>query len=298
MLTKLVFIGKYCFTRLKNWSLLIQMEYSILGVCFFTILPLYCKMFNQEESYFMSSAWFIGIIIFGVFCFIIDGIWIRGYLLYKVTITNKIFDGTKIIIEFGDIFEKNGLTVISVNEYFDNAVSSKPHAQVADKTLHGMMINKYWKNNPETWYSQIIESIDKNPIMDNIVRTPPSKSRQFPIGSTGIAISGEKQFLCVALSHTNISTFEAKADFDDLMIAIKESLIRARSACSNEPLNFPLLGSSLSRTGINKHMLLNLLLMSIFEESKKGLITSTIRIVLNYSDFSYYNLAAIKKEWS
>lgn len=297
MLTKAAFIARYWFSPWRNWIHLFQTVYSILGVCFLTLFPLYCKVFDQKESYFMSPAWFWYVIILGIVCFIVDGIWIHGYLLWSITIENKTFDGTKIIVEFGDIFKKDGLAVIAVNEFFDNAVSSRPKAQVAEKTLHGAMIKNFWENNPENWYSQITDSINDKPIATRD-RKEPCQRNQYPIGSTAIAIAGKKKFLCVALSRTNISTLEAKASFDDLMIALRKSLVRAREACSNEPLNFPLMGSSLSRTGVSKYMLLNLLLMNIFEESKNGLITSTIRIVLPYSDFSNYNLKTIKKEWS
>jgi len=272
---------------------LTQAIYAVLGGAFITIIPLYCKIFKQKEEDFMSTCVWHWILVFGIFYFIIDGVFLHGFLRRSITIKNKAFDSTEIKVEFGNFFNKAGWHVVAVNEFFDNAVDN---LHVAEKSLHGQMIKKFWKN-PDDWYKKILLKANLNPI-ESIIRDSPAKQDKFPIGTTSTVSSSSHQFICVVLSHTDIINLQASADVNDLLTALKAALQRARSVCAGHPVIFPIIGGSLSRTGINKNMLLNLLIMTIFEELKKGLITEKIRIILPYKEFSKYNLNSIKKDWN
>ena len=278
-----------------GWNL-VKMEYAVISAFYLCIFPIVCLLFSKKMEQFMTYCSVIFIFVVGLAFFLIDGFFVRGYLYPTITIKNKLIDSTIIKITFGDIFSKKGISVVAVNEFFDNTVSSKPNAQVAENSLHGIMLSRYWKCNPDDWYSQIIKSVDKKHVA-TIDRGANCQCDRFPIGTTGIAISGEKQFICVVLSHTDLVTLMAKADLNDFRLAIGGALKRGREICSGRPLIFPLIGGFLSRTGIPKFMLLNLLLLEIFNASKEALITSEIQIVLPFNEFSLFNIATIKKEW-
>ena len=278
-----------------SWEFL-KKEYAVLSLFYLGIFPIICLICNKKIEQYITWKMILFVIIVGLCFFVIDGVFIRGYLRPVIMIKNKLIDSTKITIAFGNIFSEKGTAVIAVNEFFDNEVSSRPNAQVAEQSLHGKMIRQYWMNNPDNWYSQVVETADPKHT-ETVKRNSPCKCDRYPIGTTGIAISGEKQFICVALSHTDIKTLTAKADLDDLRISIANALKRGRETCSGQPLIFPIMGGSLSRTGIPKFMLLNLLIMEILTACKESFITSEIKIILPFCDFSHFNLAKIKKDW-
>ena len=67
--------------------------------------------------------------------------------------------------------------------------------------------------------------------------------------------------------------------------------------CAGAALNIPLLGSGLSRTGIKLNILVDLIMMVIFEESKKAKVTEEIRIILPKNKTKEIDLNTLQKDW-
>jgi len=71
----------------------------------------------------------------------------------------------------------------------------------------------------------------------------------------------------------------------------------ARTVCSGRPLNLPLMGSGLARTGVKPNIIVDLLLLAIFEESRKRKITNHIRVILPKTMRDRIDLTTIQKDW-
>lgn len=244
---------------------------------------------------FNCSGWeflFVSIVI-GVIYYFVDGYCIKGYLKNKVTI-NINSGRNKINIFFGDLFIQKGWKCISVNEFFDNIVDNK---HVARASLHGYVLEKYWKDNSEKWYSDVMSDLNDNDNAFNNVDRNSGNKLKFEIGTTAKIILGADKFLFVALSHTDVKTLEAKSSIDDFQKALKGLFTRAKSCCSGETLNIPLLGGGLSRTGLSYHMIINILILHLKEITKIGDITSEINIVLDKKLQSSIDILNIKNTW-
>ena len=275
---------------------LAQAIFVAVGSIYTTGIPAYCKTFKLEEANYMTSTSLGIVITIGILWFLLDGIFIKGFLRTSITITNTAFDSTEIQVKFGNIFHQDGWIVVSVNEFFDNTVDDR---HVAKETLHGKMLKEYWGEATDDWYKQVTSSISPPQTPQQINRPTAGKTAKYAIGTTGIAQSRNgKKFICVALSPTDVTSCLAKAGYNDLLVSLENALKTARIVCANNPLNVPLMGGSLSRINLPKNMLLNLLIMQIFNASKEQPVTGKIKIVLSYKDFSKYNLKAIQKTWS
>lgn len=229
----------------------------------------------------------------GFLWYIVDGYCISGILCRKIQIKSNAID-TPITIMFGDIFKQKGCKAIPVNNFFDSIVDDR---YIAKESLHGIMLMKYWGGNTEDWDKQVEKELSH--ILSDEIRGDrnPAKRRCFPIGSTALARSGEQDFLCVALTNTDSQTNEVHATSKDLYAAILGLLNKSRAVCSGRTLNIPLLGSGLARTGIKPNIIVDLILLAIFEESKKRKITGHIRIVLPKRLSSDINLSSIYSDW-
>lgn len=294
ILTFLQYLWYATFRRLGLFGYLGQAIFVAIGSIYATGIPVYCKIFKRDEADYMTLTTLTISIVIGIIYFLVDGIFFKGFLRTSVTITSRAFDSTEIKIKFGNIFYQDGWIVISVNNFFDNILDDY---HVAEESLHGQMLKRYWKDSPNDWYEKIKSSIDLTP--QQVSRPTAGKIARYPIGTTGIARSSNgKKFICVALSPTDVDSCLAHATYNDLLLSLEQVLNKAREVCASKPLNFPLLGGNLSRVNLPKNMLLNLLIMQIFNASKEKPITQEIRIVLPYKDFSQYNLKAIQKAWS
>lgn len=222
---------------------------------------------------------------------IYDGLFGQGFLRKSVTISSNSFD-TKIIVKFGNIFEEGGWKVIAVNDFFDSIVDGD---HVSPNSLHGKMLLNCWDGNIADWEAQIENAIGNYPF-DEVPRKT-GKSKRYSLGTTARTRIKSDQFLCMALGVTNVDNLEVRTTSEELLLAIKKMLQKARSFCSGEILSIPVMGSGLSKTGVKFNILLHLILLAVFEETKQAKVTDTIQIVIFDGNYPDVNLLTLKEEW-
>lgn len=235
----------------------------------------------------------LGVLLGGLW-FVIDGLFVSGFLNRSITLTSNAIDAT-ITVMFADIFAQDGCKAISVNEFFDSTVDEK---HVASTSLHGAMLTRCWAGDTADWDRQVTQEL-MNVQPDEVVhdRVAPGKPNRYAIGTTVSVSRNGHEFLCVALTRTCTTSLEASATSDDLQHAVRGLLVKARTVCADRPLNIPLLGSGLARTGIKPNIIVDLILLAIFEESRTRKITGTIRIVLPTNLQDRIDLTTIQKDW-
>lgn len=266
----------------------------LLIPCFFTILGGYCLLiefftFLDYQACIPSRK--LSLII--VFC--LSGIYWFFNKRHKSRIELKVnANRTKISIYFGDLFTQQGWKVIAVNEYFDHLVDD---IHVARKSLHGKVLQLYWAGNSEQWYASIIKTLKEDSIHGSPEKRQNGNNPKFPIGTTATLKIQNDKFLFFVLSNTNPQNCEAKASFHSLCQAIQACLDKARSVCAGIPLNIPLIGAGLSRTGLSYYMLINIILSIVIECSQQNGITSQINIVLPKHLRQEIDLNIIKQSW-
>ena len=208
----------------------------------------------------------------------------------KVTIRLK-NTNTAIEVVFGDIFTQDGHRVIPVNEYFDSEIGDL----VSPTSLHGKFIQKILGGR-----SQIFDELVDNGLSDvphELTERKKGKNKKFPIGTTLVDNSRSTKYFLVALSRTDIETLKAKADVPELWQALKGLWNKVRIEAGGSPINLPLIGSGLSAVGLPPQQLLQIIIISVLNETKKTEITKEIRIVLLEDVFEYVDLDLIKKDW-
>lgn len=264
--------------------------FATLGLFWLVIEPIIGLTGESVDlTYWQLFGWSVAV---GIVWLVVDGLWFSGYLKQSIEIKSNGFD-TRIVIKFGDIFQEDGWRAIAVNDFFDSIVDDR---FVSSKSLHGILLQKYWAGNTDDWNLQVDKQLTGTACSSE-TRIGGKQSR-YEIGTTVAAKKDGNRFLCVALSRTDISNQETKASSSDLHQAVRGLLQKARSVCGDEPLSIPLMGSGLSRVGIKNNILVDLILTAIFEETKNNKVTSEIRIVLPKEKASEINLASLEKDWN
>ena len=202
---------------------------------------------------------------------------------------------TKITVEFDDIFKKDGWIVIGVNDFFDSLVNDQ---HVSSSSLHGQMLEKYWSGNATDWDKQVNESIKDSTTCEEIKNRSSGKQKRYHIGTVASVEKNSHKFLCVALSKTNVKTRHTEATIMDIYLSIKNVLKKVVEVKSQKQLNFPLLGSGRSRTGIKLNVLIDMILWTIFEECKKMDLGCDVRIVLPKEEKNSIDLISLQENWS
>lgn len=268
---------------------------SILGSFAAIFLPLEAFEVLDIGDVSLTLIEFIAIILIpGIAVFMVDGVFISGFLKAEVEIPNRVND-TEIKVKFGDLFEEDGWKAIAVNDFFDSRVDED---LVSSKSLHGHVLNTFWKGNRTDWFKQVVSSL--NGLAAKVENRSKGKGnkRRYPIGTTARAISGEQKFLFVSLGETNLSNNETSANAEMLISAVRGMAAEARAACSMEPLAIPLMGTGLARIDTKESIILDLIITAILEESRNGRVTGQINIVLPDRLRKKINLKNSVRNWS
>ncbi len=275
--------------------LLIHLGQSLLGGLglVWLFIEAFCALGPVDQPRIGFAAYlFVGLLI-GMIWFIVDGYCVSGFLKQSIEITSNAIDAP-ITVMFGDLFAQDGCKAVSVNEFFDSAVDDK---HVASHSLHGLMLTKCWAGNTPDWDAQVAQELSGTQPVESVKRPTPGKPNRYAVGTTASVSTNGHDFLCVAVTKTCTKSLEASATSDDLQHAVRGLLCRARSVCSGRPLNIPLLGSGLARTGIKPNIIVDLILLAIFEESRTRKITNHIRIVLPKGMRNRIDLTTIQRDW-
>ena len=273
----------------ENWRKLIQDVLVALGAIFLLIESY--EVVSDTNIQLSFTYFLIIVILAGGIHFLLDGYYWTGFLKNEVELPHQGFD-TKIRVKVGDLFEEDGWKAIGVNDFFDHVVDED---LVSSRSLHGQVILRYWLENPDDWLNQVKDSLAHiEPAQE--YRRKGNKHR-YPIGATGCARASDQKFLLVALSHTNPLDNVTTANLETFVCAISGMLVRARAACSLEPLVIPLMGTGLARVGLKHSVILDIIIATILEESRKGRITGEIILVVPHDRKGQINLKNHVRNW-
>ena len=153
----------------------------------------------------------------------------------------------KLTIQQADLFEQNGIIVIGVNEYFDSHVGD---GIVSDRTLHGMFINRYYKDHIDDLDKDIQNSLNQQgvkPIETGCIRRHSAgKTNKYEIGTCALVYDGGKKYILVALTHfdNNDKAYMTRPELNHVLGKLMEFV---SSMAEASEVHMPILGTGLAR---------------------------------------------------
>lgn len=245
----------------------------------------------ESASYFLPDIRLQGIRCYVALVFLAVLIaCIRAYQCRFVSF-KIVHSNTKVNVLFGDLFERDGYLAIPVNEFFDSELG----LPVSPKSLHGIVINRFFGGHPASFDQLVSTDIANAPGQD--IQRIGGKSRKYPIGTTAEVKTNSHQFLLFALSTTDLTTFKAAATVPDLINALEGLCAKARVVLGGERLVIPLVGSGLSGIGLPANQLLQLILLVIVNETKKNQVSLDIDVVIHPDRFDEIDLRLVENFW-
>lgn len=197
---------------------------------------------------------------------------------------------TKVEIEFGDLFNKNGHKVIAVSEFFDSKIG-KP---VSQKSLHGILIEKILGGHTSIFDDAVNLQLNGKEI--GTVNRVDGKSLKYELGTTITINHNQTLYFLFALAVTD-NDCNASSTPSLMLKALEGLWNKVRTEGNGNDINLPLLGNGLSRIGLPHSQLLQLTLISLLKAAKERDLSSTIRIILLQDTFDKIDLEIIKNNW-
>lgn len=181
----------------------------------------------------------------------------------KNKIELNITSNLKLTIRQADIFEQKGIIVIGFNEYFDTHVGD---GIVSPKTLHGIFINKYYKDHITDLDADIKASLAQQgiiPIQTNCQRRHTAgKTDKYELGTCALVHDGGKKYVLVALTHFDKydKAYLSREEFNTVLSKLMTFL--SAHAEANE-VHMPVIGAGLTRLNRSESRILHYIIDSL-----------------------------------
>jgi hypothetical protein len=259
---------------------------------FWVILEPLLALVPEANPYLIGIGRFVVLLILSV---------IVGLLL--AARPNKIsfdFQNNKITIEFGDLFQQQGIKVIPVSRYMHET-------DVVQTSLQSLIIKKY-RDAEEgvqglATYSAKVEAAlaNKDHIMTQ--RDPQQGGeKQYPIGTLGLIERRDEKYLLLALTESERSGHipQDNCDLARLWIALESLWDQISSVARGEDVSIPLLGTGVYGIPLSPIHLLSVNILAILNTAEKQNVRLTvgeIKIVIHPKYFDTIDLRTIKQAW-
>lgn len=211
----------------------------------------------------------------------------KQHVTFKVGHSN-----TAISVRFGDLFQSVGHLAIPVNEYFDSELG----LPVSPKSLHGIVIERLFGGHQASFDQLVAADLHSTPSV-HVSRTQ-GKTLRYEIGTTAKISTNSHNFLLFALCKTDLVTFKAAARLPELVRALQGLCAKAQLVLGGEKLVVPLVGSGLSGIGLAPQHLLQLILLTLVDETKRTQFALEIDVVIHPSKYDEVDLSLIQEVWS
>jgi hypothetical protein len=186
---------------------------------------------------------------------------------------------------------QDGIAVIPVSEYFESEIG----LPVSPKSLHGIFLQRYFGGHGDAFDRQISTKLAC--VASKTVQRNRGKTKQYPIGTSALLDAAGRHFLVFALTNTDIITHKVYADVPQMFAALKGLWESARAELGGETLNIPLIGSGLAGIGLPTRDLVNIIILSFIDETKRRIVAQNMRIVLAWDRLFEIDLRELKNYW-
>ncbi|WP_214645075.1 macro domain-containing protein, partial [Aliivibrio fischeri] len=258
---------------MKTFRLFVRNTLLSLGITSSIVTVLWAIFSAQLNDLVKDCEWlFLGSII------IINIIYGVISVLPKNSVKLKLGENLKVDVGFGDLFQKEGVVVIPVNDYFDTLVDEKV---VSSNTIHGIFVKRFFSGN-EKLLKRLISASLKNivPVEVNKTRKQGNHSR-YALGTVACVPYEGKRYFLVALTKFN-ENYRAEVTKSEYQRVLCDLFDYIEQNSQGNRVNVPLIGGGHSGLELPKQKLLEFLLLSITLNDKLTLING-LDIVLHQS---------------
>ena len=212
-------------------------------------------------------------------------IWICANLKRKTILT---INNSNIIIKFGDLFDQDGLKVISFNEYFDTKVDNKI---IAESSLNGIYLSNNFNRNQIKKLDQEIANDTHLKSRENGINNGRTNGKKVRYKLGSVFLNGD--FLLVAFSRFNDENMAELTlkEYVQSMISFWDEVNRI---CAGRSVSIPLMGCGITRykdvDDIQPQELLKIIVWTFRISRIKFKHPATASIIIHDSLFDQINL--------
>jgi hypothetical protein len=208
----------------------------------------------------------------------------------KTFITRKLpLSDTQITVQVGDLLKQDNNIIIGTNDVFDTELGDV----VSPSSVQGQFQKQFFPNTAE------LDDLIANALANVESTLDPSKIRgkkdRYPIGTVAVVRSRGNRYFLSAYSRMG-SNLQCKSDICKLTTSLESCWGAIRVSGQHEPVHMAIVGSSLSRTGLSRALLLQFIILSFLDEERKASVTNHLFIYVHKSDMGHIDFVDLE-DW-
>lgn len=247
---------------------------------FFTIVFIFVDIPAQYKTY-------AGMLVAFIFVCLYLGLWWWYNELKKV---NLLIEGSRVVVQTGDIFKQQGLKAIAFNEYFDTQVDDKI---ISKSSLNGIFIETY-SNMSLDGLDNLIDNyqFDEDVLIESGVERL-GKSKKYKLGTICIL----DDYLLVAFSKFDRQNKAVLSmpEYLEFLISFWDNVNRVYS---QKDVSVPIFGSGITRIKEHKNIsdedLLKIMLWTFRISEMRFKYPAKLSIIIHEGKIDSINLLDIK----
>ena len=205
----------------------------------------------------------------------------------RLTVNSKIA-GTDAVIEIRvcDLFEQDGVLVVSSNTTFDTTMEDRT---ISRTSTQGQFTNRFC-DALENLDRQIEDALDGIEFEERDPATKPyGKRREYPVGTVASVICNSRSAYFVAIASLNANR-NASATREDILDALPLLWEFVRTRGDLEPIAVPIIGSGLARVSATREELIREIIKSFIAAAQVGRFCENLTISISPEDYRERNI--------
>lgn len=212
--------------------------------------------------------------------------------LTQVPLNDGPLHGTVSIVT-GDLFDQHGDIVVGFSDTFDTATAGS--RIISSASLQGQLVDRIFGGDVNELDRALDSALAEVPVESVEIRDakPLGKLRRYPIGTVAVLEREGRRIFAVAFSRMgNNLTAGSNAGF--LRCSLNKLWDVMRPHCAGRTVAMPVIGAGLSRMGLSRQKLLELIIYSYRERAQVNPACGELRIVAHPSDLADADLLGIE----
>lgn len=195
------------------------------------------------------------------------------------SITKRIaLSDTKITIQVSDLLDQSGNIIIGATDVFDTELGDV----ISPRSIQGQFQTRFFPHTAE------LEQELQGELSGIQNKVDSSKERgknvRYPIGTVAVVSKNGSRYYLVAYSRM-AANLKAKSDVCKLTASLERTWDTVRVRGQREPVHMAVVGSDLSRTGLSKSLLIQLVILSFLDEERQENLTSHLYVHVHENDY-------------
>jgi hypothetical protein len=199
----------------------------------------------------------------------------------------------RVMVRVGDVLKQHGNVVVGSNDTFDTTLRDDV---ISARSVQGQLLATVFGGNQTELDRQIEQSLAGVDGKHDPAKTF-EKTERYPIGTVAVVRSGQTRYFLPAFAEMSTTKpANVKATVEGLQTSLVRTWEAIGTAGNREPVHAPIIGANLSRLGLSRTLLIEMIVVSFIAVVSKTGTSNSLTVWIHEPEATHVDMVALD-EW-